>query len=105
MTGLAKAEWSSEAYDLISFGFPGLYYPGLLTLGPSLHLYAQLSGEVSLYGQLSTSVGYTFPVRYHVHETYARTDDVLLRLEHQLCHRIEDRRTYFGFRPHRFDRQ
>ncbi|EPS92980.1 hypothetical protein FOMPIDRAFT_1056393 [Fomitopsis schrenkii] len=61
MTGLAKAEWSSEAYDLISFGFPGLYYPGLLTLGPSLHLYAQLSGEVSLYGQLSTSVGYTFP--------------------------------------------
>lgn len=63
MTGLAKAEWSSGAYELISFGFPGLYYPGLLTLGPSLHLYAQLSGEISLYGQLSTSVGYTFPVR------------------------------------------
>lgn len=63
MSGLAKAEWSSGAYGLISFGFPGLYYPGLLTLGPSLHLYAQLSGEISLYGQLSTSVGYTFPVR------------------------------------------
>ncbi|TFY61110.1 hypothetical protein EVJ58_g4713 [Rhodofomes roseus] len=62
MTGLAKAEWSSDQYELISFGFPGLYYPGLLTLGPSLHLYGQLSGEVSLYGQLSTSVGYSFPV-------------------------------------------
>ncbi|KAH9829398.1 uncharacterized protein C8Q71DRAFT_863325 [Rhodofomes roseus] len=61
MTGLAKAEWSSDQYELISFGFPGLYYPGLLTLGPSLHLYGQLSGEVSLYGQLSTSVGYSFP--------------------------------------------
>ena len=40
----------------------GLYYPGLLTLGPSLHLYGQLSGELSLNGQLKTSVGYTFPV-------------------------------------------
>ncbi|KAG6807538.1 hypothetical protein H0H93_001500, partial [Arthromyces matolae] len=33
----------------------------LLTVGPSLHLYGQLSGQLSLSGQISTSVGYTFP--------------------------------------------
>ncbi|KAH9919518.1 uncharacterized protein B0H18DRAFT_1122441 [Fomitopsis serialis] len=67
--GLAKAEWNSGQYELISFGFPGLYYPGLLTLGPSLHLYAELSGEISLTGQLSTTVGYT------VHYALGSTSD------------------------------
>ena len=38
---------------------------GLLTLGPSLHLYGQLSGQLSLSGQITTSVGYTFPVSMH----------------------------------------
>ncbi|KAJ6503678.1 hypothetical protein C8R45DRAFT_1209318 [Mycena sanguinolenta] len=38
-----------------------VYYPGLLTLGPSLHLYGELSGDLSLSGSLETSVSYTFP--------------------------------------------
>ncbi|KAJ7203385.1 hypothetical protein GGX14DRAFT_309849, partial [Mycena pura] len=61
ITGVAAASWDSGRTELISFGFPGLYYPGLLTLGPSLHLYGELSGSLSLSGMYQTTVGYTFP--------------------------------------------
>ncbi|KAJ7198004.1 hypothetical protein GGX14DRAFT_374612, partial [Mycena pura] len=61
ITGIASASWTSGRYELVNFGFPGLYYPGLLTLGPSLHLYGELSGSLSLSGTLRTSVSYTFP--------------------------------------------
>ncbi|KAF8164160.1 hypothetical protein K438DRAFT_1984862 [Mycena galopus ATCC 62051] len=61
ITGIASASWTSGRYELVNFGFPGLYYPGLLTLGPSLHLYGELSGAISLSGTLQTSVSYTFP--------------------------------------------
>ncbi|KAJ7271328.1 hypothetical protein B0H12DRAFT_1228983 [Mycena haematopus] len=37
------------------------YYPGLRTLGPSLHLYGELSGQLSLSGTYKTCVSYTFP--------------------------------------------
>ncbi|KAI5116231.1 hypothetical protein M0805_001223 [Coniferiporia weirii] len=59
--GLAEASFDSNRYELASFGFPGLYYPGLLTLGPSLHLYGEISGQLSLSGTFTASVGYTFP--------------------------------------------
>ncbi|KAJ7614509.1 hypothetical protein FB45DRAFT_842418 [Roridomyces roridus] len=61
ITGVASASWDSGRYELMNFGFPGLYYPGLLTLGPSLHLYGELSGELSLSGTYKTSVMYNFP--------------------------------------------
>ncbi|KAF7316287.1 Chitin-binding type-1 domain-containing protein [Mycena indigotica] len=61
VSGLAKAQFGTERAEIISFGFPGLYYPGLLTIGPSLHLYGQLSGQLSMSGRYSASVGYTFP--------------------------------------------
>ncbi|KAJ7636708.1 hypothetical protein FB45DRAFT_1056011 [Roridomyces roridus] len=61
ITGVASASWDSGRYELINFGFPGLYYPGLLTLGPSLHLYGELSGQLSLSGTYKTSVMYNFP--------------------------------------------
>ncbi|KAJ7257772.1 hypothetical protein C8J57DRAFT_1516652 [Mycena rebaudengoi] len=59
--GAAEAHFSSDKTELASFGFPGLYYPGLLTLGPSLHLYGQLSGQLSLSGKFSATVGYQLP--------------------------------------------
>lgn len=59
---LAGIDFSSDRSELISFGFPGLYYPGLLTLGPSLHIYGQLVGELSMSGKLEASIAYTFPV-------------------------------------------
>ncbi|KAJ7021249.1 hypothetical protein C8F04DRAFT_973044 [Mycena alexandri] len=61
ITGIASASWNSGRYELVNFGFPGLYYPGLLTLGPSLHLYGELSGQLSLSGTYKASVSYTFP--------------------------------------------
>ncbi|KAF9559713.1 hypothetical protein CPC08DRAFT_505392 [Agrocybe pediades] len=61
IVGLAEAQFDSERLELVSFGFPGLYYPGLLTIGPSLHLYGQLTGHLSFSGKFSTSVGYDFP--------------------------------------------
>ncbi|KAF7296727.1 Chitin-binding type-1 domain-containing protein [Mycena chlorophos] len=61
ITGIASAQWDSGRYELVNFGFPGLYYPGLLTLGPSLHLYGSLSGGLSLSGTYKTYATYTFP--------------------------------------------
>ncbi|KAJ7502451.1 hypothetical protein B0H11DRAFT_1712411, partial [Mycena galericulata] len=61
ITGLAQAQFGTERAEIISFGFPGLYYPGLLTLGPSLHLYGELTGSLSMSGSYSASVGYEFP--------------------------------------------
>lgn len=60
--GLAEAHYGSGRQELATFGFPGLYYPGLLTLGPSLHLYGELTGQLSLSGRYTATVGYTFPV-------------------------------------------
>ena len=62
ITGLAEAHYGSGRQELATFGFPGLYYPGLLTLGPSLHLYGELTGQLSLSGRYTATVGYTFPV-------------------------------------------
>lgn len=62
ITGMAAVNFDSEKTELASFGFPGLYYPGLLTLGPSLVLYGELVGQLSMSGQLTTTVGYQFPV-------------------------------------------
>ncbi|KAK2461060.1 hypothetical protein APHAL10511_006907 [Amanita phalloides] len=61
ISGMAEAHYGSGRQELASFGFPGLYYPGLLTIGPSLHLYGELSGQLSLSGRFIASVGYQFP--------------------------------------------
>ncbi|KAJ7062137.1 hypothetical protein C8F01DRAFT_1368794 [Mycena amicta] len=62
--GLAKVEFGTERAEIISFGFPGVRLDpnlGLLSVGPSLHLYGQLTGQLSLSGTYKASVGYTFP--------------------------------------------
>ncbi|PPR04933.1 hypothetical protein CVT24_007314 [Panaeolus cyanescens] len=61
ITGLAGVNFDSDKLEVFSAGFPGLYYPGLLTLGPSLHVYVQLTGQLSMSGKFETSIGYTFP--------------------------------------------
>uniref|UniRef100_A0A8H7XM16 GH18 domain-containing protein n=1 Tax=Psilocybe cubensis TaxID=181762 RepID=A0A8H7XM16_PSICU len=61
ISGLAEAHYTSGRRELATFGFPGLYYPGLLTLGPSLHLYGELTGQLSLSGRYTATIGYTFP--------------------------------------------
>lgn len=38
MKGEAQVQYNSDTVRFATFGFPGLYYPGLLTVGPSLAL-------------------------------------------------------------------
>ncbi|KAJ7772314.1 glycosyl hydrolases family 18-domain-containing protein, partial [Mycena metata] len=61
MTGTASVTWNSDTIQFASFGFPGLYYPGLLTIGPSLVLNGYITGELSLTGTLTTGLTYQFP--------------------------------------------
>ncbi|KZS89652.1 hypothetical protein SISNIDRAFT_489074 [Sistotremastrum niveocremeum HHB9708] len=59
--GQASVSYDSSVVQLASFGFPGLYYPGILTIGPSLVLEGWISGSLSIGGSYEASVGYTFP--------------------------------------------
>ncbi|KAF5312214.1 hypothetical protein D9619_003681 [Psilocybe cf. subviscida] len=59
--GEALVQYNSDRVTFASFGFPGLYYPGLLTVGPSLVLEGYIAGQLSVQGQLTTSLTYQFP--------------------------------------------
>ncbi|KAJ7677758.1 glycosyl hydrolases family 18-domain-containing protein, partial [Mycena polygramma] len=59
--GMAKVSYDSSIVTFAQFGFPGLYYPGLLTIGPSLEINGYISGELSVQGKLDTSISYTMP--------------------------------------------
>ncbi|KAJ6511223.1 hypothetical protein DFH09DRAFT_942072 [Mycena vulgaris] len=59
--GMAKVSYDSSVVTFAQFGFPGLYYPGLLTIGPSLEINGYISGELSVQGTLDTSITYTMP--------------------------------------------
>ncbi|KAJ7222199.1 hypothetical protein GGX14DRAFT_301962, partial [Mycena pura] len=61
LTGTASVTWNSDTIQFASFGFPGLYYPGLLTIGPSLVLNGYVTGALSLTGTLTTGLTYQFP--------------------------------------------
>ncbi|KAJ7114949.1 hypothetical protein C8R44DRAFT_984268 [Mycena epipterygia] len=70
LKGEATVQYDSSSIQFASFGFPGLYYPGLLTIGPSLTLNGYITGQLSVSGQFTTSVGYTFPtVNFNVGKT------------------------------------
>ncbi|KAK7039901.1 hypothetical protein R3P38DRAFT_2902374 [Favolaschia claudopus] len=71
MKGEASVQYDSSSIQFASFGFPGLYYPGLLTVGPSLVLSGYVIGQLSVSGQFITSVGYTFPT---VSFSFGKTD-------------------------------
>ncbi|KAJ6477836.1 hypothetical protein C8R47DRAFT_1020145 [Mycena vitilis] len=74
MTGTASVTWNSDTIQFASFGFPGLYYPGLLTIGPSLVLNGYITGELSLTGTLTTGLTYQFP---DIHYALGKGDDDL----------------------------
>ncbi|KAJ7864427.1 hypothetical protein B0H14DRAFT_3443479 [Mycena olivaceomarginata] len=61
LKGEAVVQYDSSNIQFASFGFPGLYYPGLLTVGPTLALNGYITGQISVSGEFTSSVGYTFP--------------------------------------------
>ncbi|KAJ7488142.1 hypothetical protein FB451DRAFT_1226548 [Mycena latifolia] len=71
LKGEASVQYDSSSIQFASFGFPGLYYPGLLTIGPSLVLSGYVTGQLSVSGQFTTSLGYTFPT---VSFNFGKTD-------------------------------
>ncbi|KAJ7131799.1 hypothetical protein C8R43DRAFT_895506, partial [Mycena crocata] len=71
MKGEASVQYDSRSIQFASFGFPGLYYPGLLTVGPSLVLSGYVTGHLSISGEFTSSIGYTFPT---VSFNFGKTD-------------------------------
>ncbi|KAF5346427.1 hypothetical protein D9758_012782 [Tetrapyrgos nigripes] len=72
MTGTASVTYNSDTVELAKFGFPGLYYPGLLTIGPSLAINGYITGQLSLTGTLTTGLTYQFP---EVHYALGKSSD------------------------------
>ncbi|KAJ6523143.1 hypothetical protein DFH09DRAFT_1421136, partial [Mycena vulgaris] len=68
LKGEASLKYDSSSIQFASFGFPGLYYPGLLTIGPTL----VLSGYSKAF---TTNLGYTFPT---VDFNFGKTDPDLM---------------------------
>ncbi|KAJ7300594.1 hypothetical protein DFH08DRAFT_725187, partial [Mycena albidolilacea] len=61
LRGEASVRYDSSSIQFAKFGFPGLYYPGLLTIGPTLVISGYVSGEMSLSGYFTSTLSYTFP--------------------------------------------
>ncbi|KAJ7362657.1 hypothetical protein DFH08DRAFT_841312 [Mycena albidolilacea] len=61
LRGEASVRYDSSSIQFAKFGFPGLYYPGLLTIGPTLVISGYVSGEMSLSGEFTSTLSYTFP--------------------------------------------
>ncbi|PPR00468.1 hypothetical protein CVT24_004529 [Panaeolus cyanescens] len=75
LKGEASVTYNSQTVRFASFGFPGLYYPGLLTVGPSLVLEGYITGQLSVQGQMTTGITYKFPpINYALGKT---GDDVI----------------------------
>jgi hypothetical protein len=72
LKGTAAVTYNSDRIQFASFGFPGLYYPGLLTIGPSLVLEGYIAGQISVTGELTTGLSYTFPP---IHYALGKTGD------------------------------
>ncbi|KAJ7112290.1 hypothetical protein C8R44DRAFT_882668 [Mycena epipterygia] len=60
--GQAGVTYDSTLVTFGTFGFPGLSYPGLITIGPSLVLQGYIDGQLSLSGTLTIGANYDFPV-------------------------------------------
>ncbi|EIW77830.1 hypothetical protein CONPUDRAFT_145980 [Coniophora puteana RWD-64-598 SS2] len=62
ITGRAKASYETNRLQLGNFGFPGLYVPGIITLGPSLNVEAYLAGSLTLSGEFKTAFDVNLPI-------------------------------------------
>ncbi|VDC05350.1 unnamed protein product [Peniophora sp. CBMAI 1063] len=65
ITGKAGIKYDTSKVKLIpSINWPGLSYPGIVTIGPELNLYGQLTGSLTLSGTFGTQATYTIPSTY-----------------------------------------
>ncbi|PIL32554.1 hypothetical protein GSI_05257 [Ganoderma sinense ZZ0214-1] len=62
LAGRAAASYNSNKVAIIPPVFwPGLSYPGIVSIGPSLNIYGQLQGSLAVSGNIGASVTYPFP--------------------------------------------
>ncbi|KZT42303.1 hypothetical protein SISSUDRAFT_1058666 [Sistotremastrum suecicum HHB10207 ss-3] len=59
--GQASISYDSTKVKLLTIGFPGLQYPGLITVGPSLVITGYITGSLSLGGKFEVTSQYQFP--------------------------------------------
>ncbi|KZT36396.1 hypothetical protein SISSUDRAFT_1120964 [Sistotremastrum suecicum HHB10207 ss-3] len=59
--GQASLRYDSTKVKLLTVGFPGLSYPGLITVGPSLVVSGYITGSLSIGGKFEISSRYQFP--------------------------------------------
>ncbi|TFK91426.1 hypothetical protein K466DRAFT_482749 [Polyporus arcularius HHB13444] len=65
LTGRASASYNSGKIPIIPpVYWPGLSYPGIVSIGPSLNIYGQLQGSLTLSGDIGATVTYPLPESY-----------------------------------------
>ncbi|KAK0543803.1 hypothetical protein OC845_005939 [Tilletia horrida] len=75
VTAEAAAHYSTGSLELIRVPFPGLSYPGLVTVGPSIAVYGELDGDISMQGTFSVTQGVEFPASRLKYGWSGVTDD------------------------------
>ncbi|KAK0569581.1 hypothetical protein OC861_000761 [Tilletia horrida] len=75
VTAEAAAHYSTGSLELIRVPFPGLSYPGLVTVGPSIAVYGELDGDISMQGTFSVTQGVEFPASRLKYGWSGATDD------------------------------
>ncbi|KAJ3019388.1 hypothetical protein NUW54_g96 [Trametes sanguinea] len=62
MAGRAQADYNSGQVAIIPpIYWPGLSYPGIVSVGPALNIYGQLRGAIAISGTIGATVAYPLP--------------------------------------------
>ncbi|KAM5541622.1 hypothetical protein V8D89_004812 [Ganoderma adspersum] len=83
LAGQAVASYNSDKVPIIPPIFwPGLSYPGIVSIGPSLNIYGQLQGLLAVSGTIGASMTYPFP---EVHYAFRSTDTDTFELAYDIA--------------------
>ncbi|KAF7370548.1 hypothetical protein MSAN_00687000 [Mycena sanguinolenta] len=75
ISGRATVKYDSGRVGLIpEIAWPGLKWPGIVTIGPTFNIYGQLLGTLSASGTFGTTAKYTFPEGHVAYGLVGDTD-------------------------------
>ncbi|KAJ6518854.1 hypothetical protein C8R45DRAFT_808535, partial [Mycena sanguinolenta] len=75
ISGRATVKYDSGRVPLIpEIAWPGLKWPGIVTIGPTFNIYGQLLGTLSASGTFGTTAKYTFPEGHVAYGLVGDTD-------------------------------
>uniref|UniRef100_A0A8H7XJL8 Chitinase n=1 Tax=Psilocybe cubensis TaxID=181762 RepID=A0A8H7XJL8_PSICU len=62
VTGRAELQYDTGRIPLVpELAWPGLKWPGIITVGPTFNIYGQIIGQLSLSGTFGATAAYTLP--------------------------------------------